>query len=153
MARKDANPGDKEKAAARRIDALNMRKAGASYRAIGRKLGVSEAQAFRDVQTCLAELAAEQKQSAEELRQMELERLDAMLLANWSRAMGSEKVPADLKAQDRILRIMERRAKLLGLDAPTKIAPTTPDGKQSVQLMVVYTDGVKPITDDINDTD
>ena len=32
-------------------------------------------------------------------------------------------------AVDRILRIMERRAKLLGLDAPTKIAPTDPSGE------------------------
>jgi len=137
MARKDANPGEKEKAAARRIDALNMRKAGASYRAIGRKLNISEAQAFRDVKTCLEDLAVEQEQSALELRQMELERLDAMLLANWSRAIGNENVPADLKAQDRILRIMERRAKLLGLDAPTKIAPTTPDGKQPLPIAIL----------------
>ena len=34
-------------------------------------------------------------------------------------------------AIDRMLRIMDRRAKLLGLDMPTKVAPTTPDGEQS----------------------
>jgi hypothetical protein len=30
---------------------------------------------------------------------------------------------------DRVLKILERRARLYGLDAPTKIAPTRPDGQ------------------------
>lgn len=33
-----------------------------------------------------------------------------------------------LAAIDRAIKLMERRARLLGLDAPTKMAPTTPDG-------------------------
>lgn len=33
-----------------------------------------------------------------------------------------------LAAVDRAIKLMERRARLLGLDAPTKVAPTTPDG-------------------------
>jgi len=33
-----------------------------------------------------------------------------------------------LAAIDRAIKLMERRARLLGLDAPTKIAPTNPDG-------------------------
>ena len=35
-----------------------------------------------------------------------------------------------LSAVDRAVKLMERRAKLLGLDAPTKVAPTNPNGDQ-----------------------
>jgi len=43
--------------------------------------------------------------------QLELERLDAMQAAIWDDAMNGH-----LGAIDRVLKIMERRAKLLGLD-------------------------------------
>ena len=35
---------------------------------------------------------------------------------------------AKLAAIDRAIKLMERRARLLGLDAPTKMAPTNPEG-------------------------
>jgi hypothetical protein len=50
---------------------------------------------------------------AEELRSMELERLRSLQVSLWSRAKEG-----DLGAVDRILKIMERRAKLTGLDSP-----------------------------------
>lgn len=42
-----------------------------------------------------------------------------------------------LAALDRLLKIEESRRKLLGLDKPTKVAPTTPDGKDSISFVVV----------------
>jgi hypothetical protein len=54
------------------------------------------------------------------LRALEAERLDALLASLWRRAGR----PA-LGAVDRCLSIMERRAKLLGLDAPMKVDITT----------------------------
>ena len=43
-----------------------------------------------------------------------------------------------LAAIDRLLKIQERRSKLLGLDKPTKIAPTNPDGdKPAIPWMIV----------------
>jgi hypothetical protein len=44
-----------------------------------------------------------------------------------------------LAAVDRALKIMARRARLLGLDAPQKIAPTTPDGKSGIPCMIAAT--------------
>lgn len=44
-----------------------------------------------------------------------------------------------LAAIDRAVRLMERRARLLGLDAPAKVAPTTPDGDKPYQVTVVAT--------------
>lgn len=42
-----------------------------------------------------------------------------------------------LAALDRLLKIEESKRKLLGLDKPTKVAPTTPDGKDSISFVVV----------------
>jgi len=43
-----------------------------------------------------------------------------------------------LAAINTALRIMERRAKLLGLDKPTKIAATDPFGKETQSPVVIY---------------
>lgn len=43
-----------------------------------------------------------------------------------------------LSAIDRILRIEDRRAKLLGLDMPTKTALTNPDGTKEAQAVQFY---------------
>jgi hypothetical protein len=42
-----------------------------------------------------------------------------------------------LAALDRLLKIEESRRKLLGLDKPTKVAPTTPDGDKPASFIVV----------------
>ncbi len=55
-------------------------------------------------------------ESVEEVRQLELMRLDEMMFALWDRAIGG-----DLPAASCVLKIMDRRAKLLGLDKPEKI--------------------------------
>jgi hypothetical protein len=55
-------------------------------------------------------------ESVDEARQLELMRLDEMMLALWDRAIGG-----DLPAASCVLKIMDRRAKLLGLDKPEKI--------------------------------
>ncbi|MFA5379909.1 MAG: hypothetical protein WC455_29385, partial [Dehalococcoidia bacterium] len=129
--------GSKEAAAERRPQALQLRIAGASYRAIGKQLGTSGVQAFRDVEYELKLLAEESKEEAERVRQLETERLDALLLALWPRAKGGriqngageyEVIAPDQGAVDRILRIMERRSKLMGLDAPVKQELTGKDG-------------------------
>jgi hypothetical protein len=58
------------------------------------------------------------------VRELELTRLDAMLLPLWRRVQAGEE-----KAIDRALRIMERRARLLGLDAPTRGELSGPEGQ------------------------
>jgi hypothetical protein len=56
-------------------------------------------------------------ESVEEARQLELMRLDEMQFAVWDRAING-----DLPALSCVLKIMDRRAKLLGLDKPEKMA-------------------------------
>ena len=36
-----------------------------------------------------------------------------------------------------VMSCIERRCKILGLDAPTKIAPTAPDGKTALPIIVM----------------
>lgn len=62
---------------------------------------------------------------ADEVRELELERLDKFLLALWSKIEQGDPI-----AIDRGLKIMDRRAKYLGLDAPTKqqVEVTTYEG-------------------------
>lgn len=135
--------GTKElsKIADRRLQALEMRKGGGSYRAIARQLGISEAQAYRDVARGLKDIAELQAAVSEDVRTLEIERLDALLLPMYQQARQGNQ-----GAVDRVLRIMERRARLLGLDAPTKIAPTNLDGTAGATLTieVIYRDDGTP---------
>ncbi len=114
-------------AAERRAKALELRKHGMPYRAIGAQLGISEAQAHNDVQRALQALAALELDSAAEYRTMELERLDTLTVAS-ARVLSAAGDGMRLAAIDRLLRISESRRKLLGLDAPAKTAFTNPDG-------------------------
>ena len=101
------------KAEARRIQALDLRLAGASYRQIGDTLGVSHVQAIRDVATMIKEYATE---PADQVRKAEAARLDKLMLAHWPQA-----IKGDVRATTMVLQIMDRRARLLGLNAPQKI--------------------------------
>lgn len=106
-----------------RHQALDLRKKGKSFRAIASELGVTVGMAFKHYQNALAEARAVSEQEATEHRTLDLERMDAQLEALWPAAMAG-----DTQANGVLLRILERRSKLLGLDAPDKLAPTTPDG-------------------------
>lgn len=114
----------------RRYQALMLRHRGASYRDIARQFNISVSTAFDDVQAMLVELARE---PAENVREMELERLDSLMFPLFTRVMSTEhgRLP-DYQAIDRILKIMDRRAKLLGLDAPQKIDITSYIREQAI---------------------
>lgn len=125
MAQRGESRGSRERAAERRIKAFELRKAGTRYRAIGNALGISEAQAHRDVAKVLQSLVLPEGE-IKMARVLEEARLDAMLFALWGSANQGH-----LGTIDRVLRIMERRARLLGLDAPMKVSPTDVSGKHA----------------------
>jgi len=105
----------------RDLKALELRKAGVSYEEIAKALGWKGKQgAWFAVKRCLKKVRQE---SATELVVLEVERLDKMQTALWAKAQHG-----DYGAVDRILSIMTRRAKLLGLDAPEKREITGSDG-------------------------
>jgi hypothetical protein len=91
--------------------ALEMRKEGCTYLAISKELGCSPQYAQLAVEAALKRVLQE---PADAVRKLECERLDAMLCGTWARA-----ATGNLGALDAVLKIMARRAKLLGLDVPT----------------------------------
>ena len=102
--------------AQRRADALRLRAAGASYRAIGETLNVSTTRSWELVDEALREHVAE---GVAALRELECRRLDQLQMACWPAAMRG--IPRHI---DSVLRVMQRRSRLLGLDAPREVAIT-----------------------------
>ncbi len=107
--------GQSAKAKERIPKALEFAIAGASYRQIGRELGVSHQTAYRYVQGALGELDALKVQCAERLRELELKRLDRATLAVWPQVRAG-----DTQAIRAYVAISERRSKLAGIDAPER---------------------------------
>ena len=97
----------------RELQALELRKAGLTYARIGELLGVSHVAVGKAVRRALAKHSDQTKEAVEELRQLELERLDAVNLAFWEKMMAG-----DVQAAKLILRTIEQRSRLLGLEAP-----------------------------------
>ncbi len=108
---KSAASADKVRARELEIKALEYRKSGASYEQISRALGVSKAGAWKAVKRGLANLNKECAERAKEVRQIETLRLDKM----WN-SIYEDVLLGDPRAINTALRIMERRARLWGLD-------------------------------------
>ena len=98
--------------------ALTLRLAGMSYRGIGENLGLGMATAHRYV---LSELAKIPKEEADKVREIERERLDNLQVRLEKKLRGdpTKGLDGDPAVIPNILRVMERRARMLGLDAPT----------------------------------
>ena len=98
---------------------------GASTRQIARVIGVGRTTVQRDINARL-EAAASQCPDTARYRQLQREQLNSLLVTWWPRARE------DLGALDRVLKILERTAKLLGLDAPVR-QEITGSGGEPVQ--------------------
>ncbi len=118
------NKGRSEAAAIRRLESLRLRQQGKSYPAIGRDLSISTTQAYKDVKRALAYRIKLGVDQLEVERKLQEDRLDFAILAMWE---GIKSGNTD--TINRLVQIEKRRAELLGLDKPIKIAPVTPDGK------------------------
>lgn len=121
MARRRTSNGTKTTALAERREkqakALELRKAGATYDQIANTLGwANKSGAHKAVQAALDHIIAE---PTDELRKVHYERLNHLLMAVWPRAQSGE-----LPALDRAVGIMDRIARLYGIDAPTTTLST-----------------------------
>lgn len=102
-------------AATQERQALELRKAGVTFQQIAAQLGYRDAAgAHKAVTRALDRVPA---MGVEELREVDSERLERLLLAVWQQAISG-----DLKAIDRALRILDQRARLLGLEVPKSVA-------------------------------
>jgi hypothetical protein len=110
---------------------LELRRAGLTWQSIAEQTGYADATgayaAYKRV------IKRTQQQPADELREQELDRIDRLQLAAWPNAMDG-----DTKSIMTIVKLMERRARLLGLDTPIKIEQdiTTWNGDDSIDRAV-----------------
>lgn len=114
-----------------RRKAMDLRVAGASYQQIAETLGIGVASAWRHVNAALDENRKATAESSELVRQLELDRLDKMVIALWPNRSQARNV-------DSLLRIQERRARLLGLDREPGIGDAS--GAFTINVKVVGDD-------------
>jgi len=117
--------------------ALELRKDCYTFQEIADQLGITKGYAYKLVTKGLAELTEKVRSSADELRELENIRLDTL----WTKAYDKAQV-GDLGAINTCLKISERRAKLNGLDSPTRAditltpnPPTMPVTEQEKQIL------------------
>lgn len=148
------NPDGPAAVLERRERAIRLRNQGVQWSQIATELGYSDkAAACKDVARALKERREQLSLAVDEHREQALAHLDDMAAAVWAvlaarhLTIANGKVVRDeadepllddapvLSAVDRLLRIEERRARLLGMDAPSQVTGT----------VVNYTvDGVPP---------
>ena len=93
----------------KRVRCVELATQGLSYSEIARTVGYSgRGAAYKAVS---AALRAQQAAAVDELRQLELERLDALQRSCWDAALEG-----DIASVDRVLKVIAARVRLLGLD-------------------------------------
>ena len=116
-----ATPGIKSakriEIAQRRTRVADLIKSGLSNRAIAAQLGCDEGTVRGDVKNVLAHLSEETAARAPGARDVMLAQLDDIFIPAHTKASAAD---GNDNAALTCVRIMERRAKLLGLDAPVK---------------------------------
>lgn len=113
----------------RRQQAVDLRRQGKSYNQIATIMGLNKSSVHKTVSKALQEIKEELDEDATLLRAQELDRLDNLQFAYWSDAMKGNTM-----AGAQILRIMERRAKILGIDQPQ--AADSPEGAKGGVMLV-----------------
>lgn len=142
--------GDKERIAERRKKAIQLRVEGCTYAEIGEELGCCEATAYGDVKAVLEQTAKEAREAATEVIAVELQRLDVATKL----ALREIQQANNIQAIDRLVKVQERRAKLLGLDSPDRHEVATselsPDAVASLTRQV-FSEGVAPKSNEPDD--
>ncbi|MDQ3621730.1 MAG: hypothetical protein M3463_04460 [Verrucomicrobiota bacterium] len=101
--------------------AFELRKQGYTYREIAGQMGVSIKTAHGYVNDYWHEIKDTTDELAEVVRDRELANLDAWHKTWAPEVLRTENPEMAMKIIDRLLKIQERRAKLLGLEAPAKV--------------------------------
>lgn len=116
-------PGDSEDAQQQALDAeaARLRTLGYSYREIAAAEGVKVSTAYRRVTRALMA----EPTDAGRLRALETRRLDDLWKAAWREVIRTDAKPVErLSGVQTCVKIMERRARLYGLDQPVQIEAT-----------------------------
>lgn len=115
LARSDTKASNEAELYERRAMEFQLRKAGASVPQIAERMGLSPAVIYKDLRWCYDQLLP--ARDLEDMRELEKARLDDLRLAVWPAAKQG-----DLKAVETWLKISNRYSRLVGLDAPIRLA-------------------------------
>jgi hypothetical protein len=127
-AEKQARKDRREELAQKRIRAAQLRTAGYTYAEIARTLGyANEGGAWKAVEAVRKTAIRE---SGRELVNLELERFDQLQRAATSRALGGD--PSAIRAA---LRVMDQRARMLGLYR-SPIDERIPDAREAFSILL-----------------
>ena len=99
----------------REVAAIDLRREGLTYGEIAERLGYSDGTGARNA--VVRGLDRALREPADELRELEAARLDRAQVAIWPGVLSG-----DVKNVLALIKIMERRARLLGLDAPLRVS-------------------------------
>lgn len=121
------SPEHKITTAQRRRRVVELRRKGHTYREIANRIEAEHgpealpkswgrSYVGQDLRRALQRVQSDLDEEAADLVRLELDRLNALQSSLWAKAMAGK-----LGAVDRILSIMRRRAKYLGLDSPEEI--------------------------------
>lgn len=138
----------------RATSAVALRVAGAPYTKIAEVLGYSNGfQARLAVERALAQ-SVDSDDSREQLRFLEARRLERLLQAVWGKA-GNEKHPEQMVAVRTALAIIDRHARLYGLDAPQQMVVHTPKTLEIQQWVMTMAQQVvkAPVEADVIDVE
>ena len=118
-----SKPGTNVKIAERRLQALELRKQGFSYRRIAAQLGCSDYTAIKDVKFCLKNLIEHSAEKTLDLREITNQRLEAVINTLWKPMKAG-----NLWAIDRFLSALQQISVLNGLNRPVpKVISGDPD--------------------------
>ncbi|MFD5451213.1 hypothetical protein [Streptomyces sp. NPDC127100] len=119
-----ASKAQRAATAKRRSQAIALRLAGMDYQTIAERLDYADrGAASKDICRALEANLEAESVAAATLRELEVQRLDRMQAAAWAKA-----AKGDLKAIETVLKVIDRRARLLGLDRPARTEITGADG-------------------------
>lgn len=111
----------------RQAEALQLRQSGASYRAIGKQMGVDGSTAYRYVSDAIKEITLEPSM---DMLRLELGRLDDMQLA-----LRKSALEGDTRAVTASLAIMRQRADYLNLNGAIK-PDVSADSKKALDSLM-----------------
>lgn len=106
-------------AAKRRIEAMQLRQQGFTYKEIAERLGCSTQRAHSIVQTEFERLRAEQNELAVNILRVATDRVESLFKVYYQKAMNGDRLAADM-----VIKLLDRQARLFGLDGPKKVEAT-----------------------------
>ena len=133
----------------RQRQAVDLRLQGLSYQQVGDELGIGKQEAYNLVSRALKQNRKELAESVEDVREMELAKLDKLDRKLWElldqgggelvtteEGIGAQGPISKVRVQrpgiggviDRLLAVQKRRADILGLDSASKHEVTGPEG-------------------------